>query len=153
MLRLVLSADPVAIVKNEGYEPKDGKYVFPATSEFNLRTKSGRIVPHFPSKSSNDEPAWNWRTLRFEPTNGLGVRIGMSKREVERIAGRPAQRLYSKRFGCDELVYFRTTWKRDALGRIELLDGLRVGTKLSNYYLFQNGRLFYIEAAQNLLPG
>ncbi|MBV6457845.1 MAG: hypothetical protein HONBIEJF_00965 [Fimbriimonadaceae bacterium] len=149
---MVLSTDPIAILINEGYSPNEGTAALEdALTTYALRREKGQIVP---LRGYDYGSGRGWIKARIDPVNGLGIRIGMTKAEVERIAGRPTRRLFSKRFKCDELVYHRTTYLRDDRGRVEkTMDGEKLKVRLANYYLFRNGRVFFIEASQDLLNG
>lgn len=140
---MVLSADPITILQGQGWTVDD-------IESAGLQRKNGRLVPvDRPDRDSE----WGWKIGPIDPVNGLGVRIGMTKAQVEKIAGRPTLRLYSKKHNCDELVYYRTSNSRDQRGRIEVIEGQKLKVRLANYYLFRNGRVFYMEASQDLLNG
>lgn len=79
----------------------------------------------------------------LNPVTNNGVRIGMTPGQVEAILGKPSKRFYSKKFQADEMVFYcerkgpSEEWTR----------------KYSNYYLFRNGKLFYIELRNDVLGG
>ncbi len=80
---------------------------------------------------------------RFTPTTNSGVSIGMTKRQVRNILGRPQRSFYSQMFKADEFVYTHTTKKT--------ADG--ISGKYTNYYLFKNDRLFFIELRYDMIGG
>lgn len=67
----------------------------------------------------------------------------MTKRQVRNIPGRPDRSLFSNKFNADDFVYTRTTKKTK--------DGL--SSKYTNYYLFKNDRLFFIELKYDSIGG
>ena len=110
-------------MENEGlfYDGMTSEDVARRTVEFKAQIKPGSVIP---------------KTNR-------GVKLGMSQAQVRGILGAPNQKLKSKRFGADELLYRRETRK----------DSDGVSTRFTNYYLFRGGKLFYIELALNLIGG
>ena len=89
------------------------------------------------------EFARSFRSASFTPATNSGVTIGMTKGQTRSILGRPDRSFYSKKFRADEFVYTHTTKKT--------ADGL--SGKYTNYYLFKNDRLFFIELRYDLIDG
>ncbi|MEQ1932574.1 MAG: hypothetical protein ABL962_01655 [Fimbriimonadaceae bacterium] len=129
-LRLVLSSDHKAMMLNEGalYEGLDQWDIDQRVRQFKQEHKPGKIMP----KTNN------------------GVRLGMTEADVLRVLGKPKKAIYSKKFQARELIYRReVVWPKKK--GAEPLNG--TGMRWSNYYLFRNGRLFYIELCQDLVGG
>ena len=79
----------------------------------------------------------------IQPKTNRGVRLGMSRPQVLRILGKPTKEIWSKKFKAQELIYRRQP----------KLDKEGMGVAYSNYYLFRNGRLFYVELSQSAIGG
>jgi hypothetical protein len=127
---LVLSADYLAIMKNEGS-------LYDGLEAWDRERRIRGFKEQFRSGS-------------IKPQTNSGVRIGMTEAQVRRILGAPRQTLYSKKFAAREFVYRREQgWSKSK--RDTAPDG--TGMSWRNYYLFRNGRLFYVELAQDLEGG
>lgn len=129
-LRLVLSSDYQAMMVNEGalYEGLEQWDIDQRVRQFKQEHKPGKI----------------------NPKTNYGVRLGMTEAEVLRVLGKPKKAIYSKKFQARELIY-----RREVVWPKKRGEEARNGTGMlwSNYYLFRNGRLFYIELCQDLVGG
>jgi hypothetical protein len=120
---LVLSADLKSILLNEGIVHEELK---PSEVPERIKEEKARIKPG-----------------KIKPQTNLGIRLGMSLKEVQRKLGKPTKSMWSKRFNAQELIYRKATPK----------DKEGMGVAYSNYYLFKGGKLFYIELAQDSMGG
>ena len=79
----------------------------------------------------------------FKTETGLGIRLGMTRKEVIDKLGIPSQSLFSKRFNAQELIYQRYTPR------------LKHGWywRYANCYLFRGDTLFYIELRRDMIDG
>ncbi|MBI5707226.1 MAG: hypothetical protein HZC36_09590 [Armatimonadetes bacterium] len=130
-LRIVLSGDTKAMMKNEGilYPGLEKWEIEERVKEFNDSHKPGKI----------------------KAETNHGVRLGMTETEVQRILGKPYRTMWSKKFQARELIYGREEVWPKVKGEKD--DGSGTGMRWRNYYLFRNGRLFYIELSQDLVGG
>jgi hypothetical protein len=83
------------------------------------------------------------RNRSFDAETSSGIRLGMTEHTVRRVLGEPRRALWSKRFRAEELIYSRETPK----------DREGVSIRLSNYYLFRGGKLYYIGLARDTIGG
>jgi hypothetical protein len=118
--RLTLTGDLRSIAINEGavYEGLSSADVAEALQRIKTECKPGPI----------------------KAKTNLGIRLGMSPAEVQRILGKPTKSMWSKKFSAKELIYSTETDK-DAEG---------FSDTHSNYYLFRGGKLYYIELDEDL---
>ena len=85
----------------------------------------------------------------FRPATNQGIRLGMKEEEVRLALGKPKRAFWSRKFEAKELVYRRIEkWKI-----ADPNSGEGTGMSWHNYYLFRNGRLYYIEFSQDLDGG
>ncbi len=122
-MRLVLSADFKSIFINEGYGEDRAT---PESIASDTRQLKSRITPG-----------------KINPRTNRGVRLGMSRLQVQRILGTPKKSMWSKRFRAQEIIYSRHT----------KLDKEGMGTKYTNYYLFRADKLYFIELSQDAIGG
>lgn len=122
-MRLVISASFKAILINEGSASVDAS------------------PQDIDDKLNNFGQPIGRRSLKGKTDSG--VALGMSEAQVRKILGAPHSAFHSTKFSARELVYRRVTPKGP--------DG--TSGKYSNYYLFDKGRLFYIELAYDLIGG
>lgn len=67
----------------------------------------------------------------------------MSRQSVQRILGKPHKSFWSKKFAAQEIIYSRQTRKnREGMWH-----------KWTNYYLFKDGKLYFIELSRDHLGG
>lgn len=120
---MVLSADLKSILLNEGYLER---YSDPMPKADDLTMFKEQIKPG-----------------RVQAVTNRGIRLGFSEKQVREILGNPSKAIWSSRFQARELIY---RWESK-----KTPDG--VSTVASNYYLFRNGKLYYLELARSLLGG
>ncbi|MBX3118277.1 MAG: hypothetical protein KF784_04370 [Fimbriimonadaceae bacterium] len=90
-----------------------------------------------------EEEKRNFQSGSIKPRTNLGIHLGMSQQEVKQILGKPQKAFWSKRFLAKELVYTRQT----------PLNADGMGVKYSNYYLFRDDKLYYIELSVDAIGG
>ena len=119
--RLTLTTSLESIGLNEGWNSPKGK-----------------MREEFFAEKRNE-----FEQIPINAQTGLGIKLGMTRKQVVHKLGIPSQSLYSERFKADELIYQRYTPKdkRGWYGRY------------ANFYLFRNDMLFYIELSCNLIGG
>lgn len=127
--RITLSTDFRAVMLNEGsiYEGLSASEVELREQEFLAGLKRDQI------RASTDR----------------GIRIGMRESEVLRILGKPTKTIWSKKFQARELIYRREI----KYSKKKREEGNGTGVQFSNYYLFRNGKLFYIELSRDVVGG
>lgn len=121
--RLTLTKDFTAIMKNEGYHESDW-----TPGEIAERTKAEQqrcTAASLPGKTDR------------------GVMLGMTPAQVQKILGKPDVSMQSKKFSAFELIYKRNGPK----------DKEGIYRQYKNYYLFRDGKLFYIELANDMIGG
>jgi hypothetical protein len=121
--RLVLSSDFESIMRNEGFLHESNR---PEENRKSLEEERSRL-----------------KRSAIRPETSSGIRLGMSEKQVVGILGKPDRAFFSKKFQARELIYRRET-KPDR-------DG--ISQRSSNYYLFRNGKLFYVELARDKIGG
>ncbi len=91
----------------------------------------------------------NFKQERISAKTNNGIRLGMTETQVRNILGKPTKQMWSKKFEARELIYRR----RDTWLKSKQDGGGEEGTDWSNYYLFRNGKLYYIEFSQSAIGG
>lgn len=119
--RLTLTTSLEAIVTNEGWRPGSGK-----TREQFVADKHKELQEY-----------------KINAQTGLGIKLGMTRKQVINKLGIPSQSLYSERFKADELIYQRYTSKNP--------HGWY--SRYANFYLFRNDKLFNIELSYDHIGG
>ncbi|HZH97951.1 MAG TPA: hypothetical protein VEX38_03190 [Fimbriimonadaceae bacterium] len=120
---MVLSADLSSILKNEGV-----LYQGLSAAERSVRIAEAK----------------QWiKQSRIAPKTTYGVRLGMTENQVRKLLGKPKKVMWSKKFDSRELIYRRQERK----------DQHGMYTIWSNYYLFKEGKLYFIELASDLIGG
>lgn len=151
-----ISGKPLASTQNDSrYDPKKKLFLYSSNDCdgwrrrlilcADLRTillSEDEIGPHLgPEQTAERYQYWKstFALGKVTPTTNKGVTLGMTRLNVESRLGAPTRTLWSKKFNAQELIYSRRT-RKDATGN---------STRFSNYYLFKNGKLYYIELASD----